>query len=152
MKRDTKRIEALLANTKENIKLVRAEMKAGASLQHIYDDLHAHERLLTARLKEIADWNKSQDAQQALADKAAADKAAADNAAADKAAADKAAETNPDNVIQNKKSLFKQYKNASQDELLAIQKSTAEALAKEPGRVDAQTVSDVVTELLKKFN
>ena len=75
-KKDTKRIEALLKLTQESIKLVREEMKDGASLQHVYDELNAQERLYSVRLKEIADWNKSQEAK-AKADADAKSKSAA---------------------------------------------------------------------------
>lgn len=68
MPRDTKRIEALLKNTQANLDLVRAEMKDGASLQHLYDDLKQHEQTLSVRLKELKEFN----AKEALADEAKA--------------------------------------------------------------------------------
>lgn len=61
MKRDTKRIEQILENTRENRRLVREEISAGASLQHVYDDLGSHEQQFTQRLKDLNDWNKKQD-------------------------------------------------------------------------------------------
>lgn len=86
MKRDTKRIEAMLTSTQENIALVRAEMKEGASLQHVYDELNAHERQFVARIKEINDWNKSEEAREKLKPEAEA-KAKADAEAQAKAKA-----------------------------------------------------------------
>ncbi|MDE2098227.1 MAG: hypothetical protein KGL39_13310 [Patescibacteria group bacterium] len=69
MKRDTKRIEQLLVNTRESRKLVREEIAAGSSLQHVYDELGNHEQLFSQRLKDLQAHNK-------LHDKVAADKAA----------------------------------------------------------------------------
>jgi hypothetical protein len=74
MKRDTKRIEQLLACTKANRKLVREELKAGASLQHVHDALLDHEQIFSSRLTELKDWNKSEaarEAQQEESDRAA---------------------------------------------------------------------------------
>jgi len=74
MKRDTKRIEQLLRNTRENRKLVRDELNAGSSMQHVYDELGGHEQFFATRLKELKEFNAVQD-KQAEAEKAAADAA-----------------------------------------------------------------------------
>lgn len=61
MKRETKRIEQLLANAKASRDLVRSEMKeTGASLQHVYDELGNHELQFRNRLKDLQEWNAAQ--------------------------------------------------------------------------------------------
>lgn len=60
MPRDTKRIEQLLANAKASRNLVREEIKAGSSLQHIYDELGGQEQLFSTRLKELREFNKKE--------------------------------------------------------------------------------------------
>lgn len=60
MKRETKRIEQILENTRQNRQLVREEMAAGASLQHVYDELGGHEQQFAQRLKDLDEWNKKQ--------------------------------------------------------------------------------------------
>ncbi len=67
MPRDTKRIEKLMANARASRDLVREEIKSGASLQHIYDELGVHEQFFGSRLKELKEFN----AKEAGKDKAA---------------------------------------------------------------------------------
>ena len=88
MKRETKRIEALLKGTQDNLALVRAEMKDGASLQHIYDDLKAHEQSFSARLRELKDFNAGEEKREAQAKADAEAKAKADAEAKAKADAE----------------------------------------------------------------
>lgn len=57
MKRDTKRLEELLANTQANHKMVREEILAGTNLEHIRHQLIEHEQVFAARLKDLREWN-----------------------------------------------------------------------------------------------
>lgn len=61
MPRDTKRTKQLLDNAKSSRALVRAELKDGASLQHIYDELGAHEQFFSNRLKELNEFNSREE-------------------------------------------------------------------------------------------
>lgn len=61
MKRDTKRIEQLLANTRKGIKLVREETEAGSGFDHIHAELKLHEQIFASRLTELRAWNAKQD-------------------------------------------------------------------------------------------
>ncbi len=58
--RDTKRIEFLLEGTQEIRKQVREEILAGASLQHVHDELLVHEQIFTERLKELNAFNAAE--------------------------------------------------------------------------------------------
>jgi uncharacterized protein with ACT and thioredoxin-like domain len=61
MTRDTKRIEQLLANTRENLKLTREEIADGTNIRHIYMELETQEQFFASRLKELQSHNKHQD-------------------------------------------------------------------------------------------
>jgi hypothetical protein len=61
MKKDTKPYELLLEGTKANLKRVRTEMLAGATLDHVYHELQAHEQIFSARLTELKEWNKGEE-------------------------------------------------------------------------------------------
>ncbi len=61
MKRDTKRIEQLLANTRKGIKLVREETEAGSGFDHIHAELKLHEQIFASRLTELREWNARQE-------------------------------------------------------------------------------------------
>ncbi len=54
--------------------------------------------------------------------------------------------------LQSRGELFKQFSKATKAQLLAVQADSAAVLQAEPGRIDAKSVNEVVTELLKKFN
>jgi hypothetical protein len=84
MPRDTKRIEKLMANAKESRNLVREEIKAGASMQHVYDSLGDQEIFFSSRLKELKEFNSKE--------------AAAKEAAAKKPAEAPATTTEPKNT------------------------------------------------------
>lgn len=62
MKKDTKPYEQLLGGTRANLKLVRAEILAGATLDHVYHELQSHEQIFSSRLTELKDWNKKETA------------------------------------------------------------------------------------------
>jgi hypothetical protein len=161
MKKDTKRIEALLEQTQESIALVREEMKDGASLQHVYDELKAHEVIFSSRLKDLVDWNKKQ-AAEAKAKADAEAKAKADAEA--KAKADAGEKANADAEAPGEEAptgplppagqddLRTLWKDLSKDDLILIKKDIQAALKKEPVRADAKSALEIVNELLKKFN
>lgn len=146
MKRETKRIEALLKGTRENLALVRAEMKDGASLQHAYDDLKSHEQLFDLRLRELKDFNAAEEKREAEA-KAKADAEA--KAKADAAGAGSGETTEP---TTGKETYLKEFADKSKKELIGIKKSTEEALAKDPDHIAAKAANEAVIELLQKFN
>ncbi len=56
-------MEALLENARASRNLVREEIAAGASLQHVYDELVTHERQFGDRLAELQAFNKSKQAE-----------------------------------------------------------------------------------------
>jgi hypothetical protein len=92
MKRDTKRIEQLLANARASRKLVREEIAAGSSLQHVYDDLGNHEQIFGTRLKDLRSYNAYWDTQRGKAELEQRDKEKADREGKAKEEADKKAE------------------------------------------------------------